>query len=136
VSDEQMIVFEVAGQAYSLPIRDVVEVAEVGPLACVPTLPPDVGGVLNHHGDALPVLHPQVLFEGARESGRRSHLIVVGDGEADAGGRLGIQVDRIFGLALGQRSWNGRVVSILDTRRLLERATAAIESSNPRGDET
>ena len=136
MSEEQTIVFEVAGRTFSLPIRDVVEVAEVGPLACVPTLPPALGGVLNHHGEALPVLYPEVLFDAAPADGRRAHLIVVGDGEADTSGRLGLQVDRIFGLAPARRTWDGRVVTLLDARALLERALAAIESSNPRGDPT
>ena len=59
----RLITFEVGGTCYGLPIGDVLEVAEIGRICCVPTLPPTLGGVMNHHGDALPVVRPAALFE-------------------------------------------------------------------------
>ena len=59
---DRLLAFEVAGSLYALPIGCVVEVAEVAPLACIPTLPERVGGVMNHHGDALPVIQRGVLL--------------------------------------------------------------------------
>ena len=46
-SHERLLAFELAGGLYALPIACVVEVGEVEPLACVPTLPPALGGVMN-----------------------------------------------------------------------------------------
>ena len=137
-AEEKLVTFEVGGVAFALPIRDVLEVAELGRTALVPTLPREVGGIVNHHGDALPVLAPAALFEGAG-SGRAQHLLVLAGRPGDAAGKLGLPVDRILGIVPGRggatrdpsgvverRPMDGRVVSILDTRRLLERAAAAI----------
>ena len=135
---ERLLTFEVGDALYALPIAGVLEVVEAGSLACIPTLPLEVGGVVNHHGDALPVLAPAALFEGAG-SGRAQHLLVLAGRPGDASGKLGLPVDRILGIVPGRggvsrdpsgvverRPMDGRVVSILDTRRLLERAAAAI----------
>ena len=142
--EERLITFEVAGAAYALPIADVLEVAEVGPRCPVPSLPEAVGGVMNHHGDALPVVDPSVLFDVAGlELPPPAHLLVLGEG-GDAAS-LALPVDRICGLVPGRggstrepsgiverRSLEGRVVSILDTNRLLARAAAAIEQAGAR----
>jgi chemotaxis signal transduction protein len=142
--EEKLVTFEVGDAAFALPIRDVLEVAEVGRTTLVPTLPPEVGGVVNHHGDALPVLARGVLFEGAGP-GRAQHLLVLGGRPGDAAGRLGLPVDRILGIVPGRggatrdpsgvverRPMDGRVVSILDTRRLLERAAATLARKGER----
>ncbi len=61
--DERLLTFEIAQSLYALPISGVVEVAEVDDdLAAIPTLPAEVGGVINFHGDALPVLHARALL--------------------------------------------------------------------------
>ena len=149
--EERLISFEVGGAAYALPIADVLEVTEVGRLHAVPSLPLRVGGVVNHHGDALPVVQRSVLFEVADPLPAAQQLLVIGGGGES--GRLGLPVDRICGLVPGRggsaregravaerRPIDGRVVSVLDTRRLLERAAAAITEaverspgSNPGG---
>jgi chemotaxis signal transduction protein len=138
--EEKLVTFEVGGAAYALPIRDVLEVAEVGRAALVPTLPREVGGVVNHHGDALPVLARGTLFAAAAAGAPPArHLLVLAGRPGDAAGKLGLPVDRILGIVPGRggsaraadgvverRPMDGRVVSILDTKRLLERAAAAI----------
>jgi chemotaxis signal transduction protein len=144
--EEKLVTFEVGGAAFALPIRDVLEVAEVGRTALVPTLPREVGGVVNHHGDALPVLARGTLFEGCEASpARPQHLLVLAGRPGDAAGKLGLPVDRILGIVPGRggatrepsgvverRPMDGRVVSILDTKRLLERAAAAIARKGER----
>lgn len=141
VMEERLITFEVAGAAYALPIADVLEVAEVGTVACIPTLPLGVAGVVNLHGDALPVVDRAALFEvGDAALAAPEHLLVIAGRSGAESANLGVPVDRIFGLAGGRggvardpsgvverRPIDGRVVTILDTRRLLERAAAAIE---------
>lgn len=149
-AEEKLVTFEVGGGAYALPIRDVLEVAEVRRAALVPTLPLAVGGVVNHHGDALPVLARSALFDASGASPEQPrHLLILAGRPGDASGRLGVPVDRILGIVPGwvgpardpsgvveRRPLDGRVVSILDTRRLLERAAAAIARAVERDAQT
>jgi chemotaxis-related protein WspB len=138
----RMLTFEIGGAAYALPIADVIEVSEVARTACIPTLPQKVAGVVNHHGDALPVVSRALLF-GLDDAALPppEHLLVVGDGGAESG-RLGLPVDRVLGLASvdealprsttlisARRPLAGRIVHILCTDRLLARAAQAIEQA-------
>lgn len=139
---QRLLAFEVGGSAYAVPIADVSEVADLGRIAAVPTLPMHVGGVMNHQGDALPVVQRSVLFEvPAERLGEPQHVLVLALAPEDHGD-LGVPVDRILGLVDGaggaargadgvveRRSIDGRVVSVLDARRLLERAAETIERS-------
>ena len=55
---ERLLTFEIGVVAVRAADRRAShEVAEMAELAAVPTLPRDVGGVMNYHGDALPVVH-------------------------------------------------------------------------------
>jgi chemotaxis-related protein WspB len=139
--EERLVTFEVCGAAYALPIGDVLEVADLSRMSCIPMLPLRLGGVMNLHGDALPVIERSVLFEVVEgELTRPEHLLVIGGRRGELAGNLGVPVDRILGIHQGRggaardpsgvverRPMDGRVVTILDTRRLLERAAAAIE---------
>jgi purine-binding chemotaxis protein CheW len=141
-TNERLLSFEVGGSVYALPIADVAEVTEPGRIVAVPTLPLHVGGVMNHQGDALPIVHRNVLFEVATERlAEPRHVLVLAQSPEDRGA-LGIPIDRILGLVEGaggvargadavvdRRPMEGRVVSVLDARRLLERAAEAIEAS-------
>lgn len=141
-SGERLLAFEVGGCAYAVPIADVSEVADLGRIVAVPTLPLHVGGVMNHQGDALPIVHRSVLFDVAAEQlAEPRHVLVLARSPEDRGA-LAIPIDRILGLVEGsggvargadavveRRPIDGRVVSILDARRLLERAAKAIEDS-------
>ena len=139
-SAQRLLTFEVGASLYALPIEHVLEVAEVEELACIPTLPGSAGGVMNLHGDALPVIRRAELF-GVAEAGlpAPAHLLVVA-GRPDEPGRLGVPVDRIVGLVDGagaasrggelvaeRRPIAGRVVGIVDPRVLMVRAREAIE---------
>lgn len=155
-ASERMLTFEVAGAVYGLPIDSVLEVAEAGGVTCVPSLPGPMGGVMNWHGDALPVLASRLLLceprpghdsspvpdEAADERvSVREHVLVVCDRRGDSA-RLGLPIDRVLGLVDGvtargrpqslvveRRPVDGRVVSVLDPRRLLERAEQVIEEA-------
>lgn len=139
-SDDRMLAFELAGALYALPIADVAEVTEVPPVATVPLLPRRVGGVVNHHGDALLVVYGNALLEieGSREP---EHLLVLAR-DLDDPDRYGLPVDRIHGLVLGRtapaagpgvvverRPLDGRLMNVLDARRLLQRAASVVEQS-------
>jgi chemotaxis signal transduction protein len=138
---ERLLAFEMAGALYALPIADVVEVTEVGPLSAVPMLPLAIGGVVNHHGDALLVLDGPTLLERPPGEARPTHLLVLAR-DPDDPARFGVPVEGIRGLVEGAaapargaspvaqlRPVGGRLMHVLDPRRLLERAQATVERS-------
>ena len=141
-SSERLLVFEVGEALYALPIADITEVTEVGRIASVPSLRAAVGGVMNHHGDALPVVHRGALFEiGQGVLSEPQNLLVLGRSPEDPS-RLGLPVDSIIGLVDGaggtangadavveRRPIGGRLVNVLDPQRLLMRAVQVIEES-------
>jgi len=141
-SSDRLLVFEVGAALYALPIADITEVTEVGRIASVPSLCAAVGGVMNHHGDALPVVHRGALFEiGQGPPSEPQNLLVLGRSPEDPS-RLGLPVDSIIGLADGaggtangadavveRRPIGGRLVNVLDPQRLLMRAVQVIEES-------
>lgn len=143
----RLLSFEVGGTLYALPIGCVVEVGEVKPLACVPTLPSRVGGVMNHHGDALPVLSRGVLLGVDEASLREPAHVLALTAQVSGGPRLGMPVDRIVGFVDGapatargedpvaeRRAMEGRVMFVLDPQRLVARAKDQIEGSLARGE--
>jgi chemotaxis signal transduction protein len=146
-AEDRLLTFEVAGDLYAMPIAGVLEVADAARVTCIPTLPTSVGGVINHHGDALPVLNCSSLFEvNESEIGEPSSILVI-SGCAGESARLGIPIDRVLGLVDGaaaamsgakavaeHRSIQGRVASVLDPQRLVSQARDVIESSLGRRD--
>ncbi len=62
-AEDRLLTFELAGDFYAIPIAGVLEVADAGHVTCIPSLPTSVGGVINYHGDALPVLGCSSLFD-------------------------------------------------------------------------
>ncbi len=140
--DDRLMTFEVAGDFYAIPIAGVLEVAEAGRMTCIPTLPTRAGGVINYHGDALPVVHCSSLFDVVESELAEPGIILVIAGRAGESARLGIPVDRVLGLVDGaaaampgakvvaeRRSIQGRVASVLDPQRLVSQARNVIESS-------
>ncbi len=139
-ADERLLTFEVSGGLYALPIDGVLEVAEMCRVACIPSIAANVGGVVNYHGDALPLLSWSSLSE-IENSVQPANFLVITDRGSDVA-RLGIPVDRVTGLVDGsaptaqgneivaeRRSINGRIASLLDPRQLVARAKRVIESS-------
>jgi len=139
IRDERLLTFEVAGAAYALPIGDVLEVSEVARIDRVPGLRGDLGGVMQYHGDALPVLARAALFPvGAGELPEPQHVVVVAGDGGDVP-RLGLPVDRVLGLAdavlpaarprdeLSVRvPLDGRVTGVLDAELLVRRAAEVV----------
>jgi len=138
--EERLLTFEIGGSLYALPIAGIVEVTEVdGAFAAIPTLPSDIGGVINFHGDALPVLCTEALL-GVRGDTAKSpaQIVVVTDSPTEQA-RLGLPVDEIIGLVNGprarargadpvaeRRSIDGRVGKILDPAQLIAAAESVI----------
>lgn len=143
---DRLLTFEVAGTVYALPISEVLEVVESGSITCVPSLPESHGGVMNWHGEALPVVSPALLLDGheagpAGEAAADAQYLVVTD-RPDENARLGLPIDRVIGLVDGHASRlqgpnvvaerkpvDGRVVSVINPRRLVERAAKVIEGA-------
>jgi len=135
----RLLTFIVGGSLYGLPIAAVAEVSEVGRLAAVPSIPSSVAGVMNHHGDALPVVAREALFEVEGEMSPPQHVLVLADDPEDPE-RFGVPVDAVAGLldgaggrALGEdavverRPVDGRILSVLDPVRLRAQAIEMIE---------
>ena len=145
--EERLLTFEVGGSVYGLPIACVVEVTEASELACIPTIPPAQAGVLNFHGDALPVFRRETLLDlEVDELPAPSHVLVIAP-RPNGRAALGLCVDRIQGLVAGsgaraledgpvaeRRSLEGRVLFVLDAERLVARAAESIEGSLDRSE--
>ncbi len=136
----RLILFEVGGAPYALPIADVLEVRERGEHIAIPSLPAGIASVINHHGDALPVIAAEALFEASEALDPPEHLLVLTARDREAG-QLGLPVDRVLGLvdaplgAGATGSWirervalRGRVVGVLDVERTLDRAEQIFQS--------
>jgi chemotaxis signal transduction protein len=143
-AERRLVLFDVGGSAYALPIADVVEVAEWSAVAAIPTLSTVTAGVVNHHGDALPLVSREALLGAAPAATPPESLLVLGAPGAESG-RLGVPVDRVIGLedvpegppasdgiVLERRPVRGRIVAVLDAARLLERAARVIEEGGGR----
>jgi chemotaxis signal transduction protein len=140
---QRLVLFEVAGTAFAIAIADVLEVTESGSIAAIPGLPRETAWVMNHHGEALPLVSREALFElpGA-DADPAGHVIVLAARGGEAGW-LGVPVDSVVGLVdaavtaaggqglvVDRLPLRGRITSVVDARRLLERAAWLIEASN------
>jgi chemotaxis signal transduction protein len=144
---QRLLTFEVAGSIFAIPISGVLEVADVGEMSCIPTVRPAVAGVINHHGDALPIVRRGALLDldGSADEDPQ-HILVISDRPTNSA-RLGLPVDRVLGLVDGagapamgagpvaeRRTIDGRVASVLDPKSLVARAEQVIEGSLDRSD--
>ncbi|AKF84082.1 CheW protein [Myxococcus fulvus] len=91
----EVLLFTLAGQRYGLPTEDVRELVRAVRLTPLPRAPDVVEGLLNLHGQLLPVLDLRRRFRHpARPLSAFDHLIV-----AQAGPRqVALRVDRAEGL--------------------------------------
>ncbi len=163
VPESRLLSFEVCGSMYAIPIAGVLEVIEAQQVTCIPTLSKRCAGVMNWHGDALPLVAPELLFDALGDgelckdsSGELVHgqvLVVSSVAEGGSAG-LGLPIDRVLGVVDGapppprptslvveRRPLDGRVVSVLDPRLLVLRAAEVIErevgpAGNPSQGET
>ncbi len=145
-SEDRLLTFELGGSIWALPIAGVAEVTEIERVTCIPTLPSDLGGVINFHGDALPVIRAAALLDlEGHETPATSQVVAVTDRPTGAA-RLGIPVDRVLGLVNGEsvpargrdpvaerRSIDGRVMNLLDPKRLVEHAREVISAAAANG---
>ena len=152
--NERLLTFEVDQGLYALPIRGVLEVAESALVTSVPMLSRDRCGVMNWHGDALPVISPEILLQGATsvsdedaaeaelrtpesidddtpgeaEPGAKPHVLVVSDrGELP---KLGLPIDSVQGLVDGVIGRTRGLDLVLERRSIDGRVVCVLD---PRG---
>ena len=91
-SDEQVVVLELAGEAYGIEIGRVQEIIRLQPITRVPNGPSCIEGVTNLRGRVIPVLDLRQRF-GLQVSAptRRSRIVVAEMGEHT----LGLVVDGV-----------------------------------------
>ena len=101
-----------------------------------------MAGVVNHHGDALPLIDRARLLDlDADELPAPQHILVVY--VPPDGPRLGLPVDRVLGLVDGlsgataaagpvaeRRCVDGRVVNVVVPERLVARARHVVEHAS------
>jgi purine-binding chemotaxis protein CheW len=94
--DEPVLVFQVAGERYSVPLDQVAEVIPLQALTPVPGLPKHIAGVINVRGEIRPVISLRVLLgrETPAEPARGYVLLLSGHQRT-----LGLQVDSVEGMA-------------------------------------
>jgi chemotaxis signal transduction protein len=153
---DRLLTFVVEDVLYALPISWVLEVAEKDRISSVPSLALPVGGVMNWHGEALPLVATELLlgrdrdeagatpFGAATTVGYAQEQILVLAGSPGSGARLGMPVDRVVGLVDGggdsarhpgeslvveRRPVDGRIIHFLDPVTLVARGAEVIESA-------
>ena len=170
----RLLTFEVNAHIYALPIGGILEVAEAGTICGVPTLPRSLAGVMNWHGEALPIVATRLvvtvpeddrpdavfgetdpaldaddgadvaaaIFGAANAPALEATQVLVISGRNGESAELGLPIDSVLGLVDGsgrshlevgnhvvveRRSVDGRVVSVMDPRRVVARANHVIE---------
>lgn len=88
-----ILTFRLADQFYALPIMNVLEVAAMMTLSTMPDSPPAIIGMINRHGEALPVLDLRVAFNLQVTAPDETTLFIVAQSEIY---QLGLIVDEIF----------------------------------------
>jgi purine-binding chemotaxis protein CheW len=136
------LTFMLEGEAYATGILSIKEIIEYGGVTPVPMMPPTVRGVINLRGAVVPVLDLSLRFGRAPTSiGRRSCIVIIETGPADARLVIGVIVDAVmavqeiapedigpapsFGMKIsaefigGIGKAGGRFVILLDMERVL-----------------
>lgn len=153
---DRLLMFLFEDIQYALPIAWVVEVAEKNRVTGVPSLALPVGGVMNWHGEALPLVATELLlgrhrdeagatpFGAATTVGYAQEQVLVVSGKPGSPARMGMPVDRVIGLVQGEgassrspsgelvverRPVEGRIVHVLDPAALVARGEEVIESA-------
>ncbi len=89
----RLLVFELAGTPYALPVERVREIVRVRPVTPMPRVPAEVLGIVSLRGEIVQVLDlRRRLGLGEAERTRASRIVVVHGGDGRAAGLL---VDRV-----------------------------------------
>lgn len=155
-SADRLLTFEFEDVQYGLPIAWVLEVAEKDRVTSVPSLALPMGGVMNWHGEALPLIATELLlgrdrdeagatpFGAATTVGYAQEQVLVVASNPGSSACLGMPVDRVIGLVDGggdsnsrpgeslvveRRPIDGRIIHVLDPAVLVKRGGEIVESA-------
>jgi chemotaxis signal transduction protein len=101
---QKLVCFELAGQAFGLPIRSVKETLPARPLTHVCLVPPIVAGLMNLRGEVVAVLDLARMVGLPRVSGNSDSSVVIlrapesWSGRAQERAACGLAVDRLLGV--------------------------------------
>jgi chemotaxis signal transduction protein len=153
---DRLLTFLFEDVRYALPIAWVVEVAEKDRVTSVPSMALPVGGVMNWHGEALPLVATELLlgrdrdeagatpFGAATTVGYAQEQVLVVSERPGSAAVLGVPVDGVMGLVDGggarerraeeslvveRRPIDGRIVHVLDPATLVARGAEVIEGA-------
>ena len=153
---DRLLTFLFDDVRYALPIAWIVEVAEKDRVTSVPSMALPVGGVMNWHGEALPLVATELLlgrdrdeagatpFGAATTVGYAQEQVLVVAEKPGSSACLGMPVDHVIGLVDGggeydrrtdgslvveRRPIEGRIVHVLDPATLVARGGEVIESA-------
>ena len=86
---QQLLIFELDGAAYGLPVERVREIVRIRPITPVPRVPEDVTGVISLRGEIVQVVDLRLrLGLTASETTRASRIVVVHGGDESIAGLL------------------------------------------------
>jgi len=121
------LLFRRHSRLFAVPVVDVAEMIEIPSSTRVPATPAVVTGVINHHGDILPVVDPDVLLDISSDERRHHSGDTIGFivGEQDA--RLVIPIDATLGLFQLPREGNAGDGLIRKTVVVEDRAIAVLD---------
>jgi purine-binding chemotaxis protein CheW len=91
-AEKQLVVFNLAKEAYAIEIGMVREIVQVQPITRVPGTPPSVEGVINLRGSIIPVVDLRKRFQLSKKEADKDTRIVVVNCK---GQEVGVIVDSV-----------------------------------------
>jgi len=92
-----LLTFTVAGQLYGIPVAKIIRIIEMVTITPLPDAPPNIQGIINLHGQAVPVMDLRLRFGVLKPVyGLRTPIVLVnaaGPGEPPRS--LGLVVDSV-----------------------------------------
>ena len=87
----------VGNSRFALSAKDVIAIVPVVSLHKVPKSPDYIVGILNYHGDSVPVIDVRVLLDGKKSNNRLSTRIVIIKFDADTNDRrmIGLLAEKL-----------------------------------------
>jgi purine-binding chemotaxis protein CheW len=93
--DEGVLVFKASGQKFALPLADIVEIIRPAVTARVPLSPPELVGIANFRGAAVPIVSASALLGSGQESQSATSRIVMVRRKSI----VGLMVDEVLSLS-------------------------------------
>lgn len=91
------------GRRYGVPVTQLVEVGEPGPVLPAPSQEPALRGVTEARGKLVPLLHLAAFLSGGRCPAERGAAVVLVRSEDDGTRRLvAVEVDDVFAVLRGE----------------------------------